>query len=100
QTSLSLLLVWLLLSPATSTVPVATLERHQSSISVLLFPRVVAEIELTEITVQVLLSDVMVHPIDPAFQCRKVALDSVRRDADSVLVSHVFIGSMVHLIVF
>jgi hypothetical protein len=48
---------------------------------------------------QVLLADVMVHPIDPAFQRRKISLDGVCGDAHAVLVPHVFIGSVVHLIV-
>jgi hypothetical protein len=47
--------------------PIAAFERRQCAVSVFLFPSVVAQIKLAEMTVQMPmqmpLSDVMVHPI-------------------------------------
>lgn len=40
---------------------------------------------------QVLLADMMVHPIDPALQCRKMAFDGVRCDAHASLTVTEFV---------
>jgi hypothetical protein len=47
----------------------------------------VPEIKLAEIAMQVLLPDVMVHPVDPAFQCRKISLNRICGDAHARLAS-------------
>ena len=49
---------------------------------------------------EVLLPDMMVYTIDPAFQSGKVPFDRICRDANAVLVSDVLFGSMVNLIMF
>ena len=48
---------------------------------------------------QVLLADVMVHPIDPALQGRKITFDRVRGDAQAVLLWDVLFRHVIHLIV-
>jgi hypothetical protein len=44
-----------------------------------------------------LFADVMLHPIDAALQGRKVALDRVRGDANTVLASDVFFGLVIRV---
>ena len=48
---------------------------------------------------QVLLSNVVVDPIDPAFQCREISLNGVGCYTNALLATDVFSGPMVDLIV-
>lgn len=50
-------------------------------------PRVVPVVEFREVPVQVLLADMMVYPIDPAFQYPEISLDAVGREADPILIA-------------
>jgi hypothetical protein len=55
-------------------------------------PVVVSEIEFAEVTLQVLLANVVVHTIDAALEDRKVALDRVGVG----IAAHVFADRMVY----
>jgi hypothetical protein len=45
---------------------------------------------------QVLPANVMVDAIDTAFEKREITLNCVRRDTESLFITHVFIRRMVH----
>jgi hypothetical protein len=71
----------------------------QRSVAVLFFPRVETGIELGKVAMQVLLTNIMVYTVDAAFQSSKITRYRVRGDADAVFVPHVFISSVIQLIV-
>jgi hypothetical protein len=58
---------------------------------------VVSEIEFAQILIKVLFADVVIYPIDATFENRKIALDRVRRNRQTVFVPRVFFLRVVDL---
>lgn len=59
----------------------------------------VLPVSFTQIAMQVLLSNKVIHIIDTTFQRGKIAFNCVRGDARSVLEPDVLFGPVIHVIV-
>jgi hypothetical protein len=63
-------------------------------LTVLDVPRVVSKIKLTQVAVQVLLSDMMIYTVKTPLENRKISFDSVRADKNITLFAGVDLSAM------
>src|SRR5262249_30652527 len=77
-----------------------SINRELGSLSIGNLTGIVSEIELAQVAVKVLLADVMIDTIKAALQVREEPFDSISRDTDTILITNVLFGLVVHLAVF